>query len=161
MRSRIALLVFLAAFAVALTTVPARATDCAGVISPCINDDTLWPETMIKDGQPLARSKARATFVDRTGLPGPGTWSNGQFPEGRFDHPVVGVSWYEAAAYARWSGKDLPSFAEWWRAALDDRASGFPWGGAGRSAEQRGNFGLTFEEQGLRAHVELERDVAK
>ena len=43
MRSRIASLACVGATAVALTTAPARATDCAGPRSPCINDDTLWP----------------------------------------------------------------------------------------------------------------------
>jgi hypothetical protein len=43
MRSRIAVVALSAAFSVALTSVPARATDCSGVLSPCINDDALWP----------------------------------------------------------------------------------------------------------------------
>ncbi len=52
-------------------------------------------------------------FVDATGCAGPRFWSNGQYPKGKDDHPVVGVCWYEAAAYARWVGKRLPSDAEW------------------------------------------------
>jgi gamma-glutamyl hercynylcysteine S-oxide synthase len=77
-------------------------------------------------------------FIDRDGNPGPKFWKNGIFPAGLEKHPVVGVCWFEAAAYARWAGKRLPSDAEWVKAgAWPVRISSssqvqrrYPWGDA-------------------------------
>ena len=44
-------------------------------------------------------------MTDRTGRPGPATWEAGDFPRGSGDFPVGGLSWYEAAAYAEFSGE--------------------------------------------------------
>ena len=77
----------------------------------------LWKEPFAKDGRTLSREEAMALFKDGTGRPGPAGWELGSYPEGREDYPVSGVSWYEAAAYAEWRGKSLPTFFHWYRAA--------------------------------------------
>jgi formylglycine-generating enzyme required for sulfatase activity len=83
----------------------------------------LWREPFVRDGRPLTFDAAMAHFRDATGRPGPATWELGAYVAGQEDYPVAGVSWYEAAAYARWAGKSLPTLYHWSRAA-DQRLSG-------------------------------------
>jgi dienelactone hydrolase len=63
-----------------------------------------------------------AEFRDTTGQPGPATWIGGHYPDGQENYPVGGVSWYEAAAYAEFAGKSLPSIAHWYLAAGPNEA---------------------------------------
>jgi eukaryotic-like serine/threonine-protein kinase len=67
-------------------------------------------------------SPPSALFRDTTGRPGPATWAGGHYPEGTASLPVGGVSWYEAAAYANFAGKQLPVLAQWFSAAPPDLA---------------------------------------
>ena len=72
-----------------------------------------WREPFEREGKVLAWDEGMKLFRDTTGRPGPAGWEVGTYPEGREDYPVTGVSWYEAAAYAAFAGKRLPSVYHW------------------------------------------------
>ncbi len=84
-----------------------------------------WPEAILP---------TILQFVDSTGHPGPRYWAAGAPPAHQLDHPVVGVCWYEANAYAAWVGKRLPTSEQWQRAASWAKGHGqaaepkYPWG---------------------------------
>jgi eukaryotic-like serine/threonine-protein kinase len=82
-----------------------------------------WKEPFIRDGRTISWEEAVATFRDRTGRPGPSAWEVGTFPAGRDNDPVGGVSWYEAAAYAVFVGKSLPTTYHWLGAATSAAAA--------------------------------------
>ncbi len=83
-------------------------------------DPAWWQEPIERDGRVLGFEEAMALFRDSTGRPGPAGWELGRYPDGTDGYPVTGVSWYEAAAYARFVGKSLPTAHHWMRAAGHD-----------------------------------------
>lgn len=58
------------------------------------------------------------------------TWDGSEFhvAGGKEKHPVVDVSWFGAAAYARFHGRKLPTEAQWEKAARGTDGRRFPWG---------------------------------
>jgi hypothetical protein len=65
------------------------------------------------------------------------------FPEGKAEHPVTDITWYEAAAYAAFRGKQLPTIFQWEKAARAGMASPLmilPWGYLGETVDHRANF---------------------
>ena len=72
-----------------------------------------WDFPIHSNGKELAWEEAMELFKDKTGRQGPSTWEAGSYLNGKADHPVTGVSWYEAMAFAKFSGKQIPTVYHW------------------------------------------------
>ncbi len=72
-----------------------------------------WKYPLEKGNQVLSFEEAMDLFKDATNRSGPSTWELGDFPDGTAQYPVTGISWFEAAAYAAFVDKQLPTIYHW------------------------------------------------
>lgn len=94
-----------------------------------VGDETpvhdVWLDAYYIDKYPVTNEKYREFVLD-TGHVEPAYWWDENFTEP--DHPVVGVTYYDALAYCQWAGKKLPTEAQWEKAAKGPTHRMFPWG---------------------------------
>lgn len=105
--------------------------------------------TSSANAQPAQRLQLDAFYIDRHEV----TYSDflkfkpsSQYAEGRADHPVRGITWYEADAYCLSQGKRLPTEFEWEKASRGEDGRLFVWGNDFDKA--KANFGKTVQPVG-------------
>lgn len=91
------------------------------------NKQTVYLPAYYIDRTPVTNAEYKV-FVDATRYSFPPHWRQGKPVPGTEDHPVVQVTWFDAAAYAQWAGKRLPTAAEWEKAARGTDGRIYPWG---------------------------------
>jgi eukaryotic-like serine/threonine-protein kinase len=80
-------------------------------------DPKYWKEPFLDGARVLTFAEAMVRFRDVTGRPGPARWELETYGASQEAFPVAGISWFEAAAYAEFAGKSLPTLHHWYAAA--------------------------------------------
>lgn len=114
------------------------------------DDESLWLPAFHIDIFPVTNLEY-SRFVTAADHPPPQHWPKGRCPDTMFDHPVVYVTWHDATAYAGWAGKQLPTAAQWEKAARGADGDTYPWGDNPTPAK------CNTRESGIRATTPVSR----
>jgi formylglycine-generating enzyme required for sulfatase activity len=86
----------------------------------------VWLDTFSMDLHEVTTAQY-AAFLAESKRPAPWQWETVDLVQHR-DRPVIGVTWHDAEAFCTWSGKRLPTEAEWEKAARGMDGRLYPWG---------------------------------
>ena len=92
-----------------------------------LNAKKIFLDSYLIDKSPVTNAEYQK-FIKATGYHFPEHWKNGQMPKGEENYPIYNISWYDAKAYANFSGKRLPTEEEWEKAARGSDKRIYPWG---------------------------------
>jgi formylglycine-generating enzyme required for sulfatase activity len=81
-----------------------------------------------------------AKFVKATNRMPPPGWMAHTYPSGSARKPVIGVTWGDANAYAKWVGKELPTEQQWEFAARGPKSLRYPWGNSWKAGCANANI---------------------
>ena len=102
-----------------------------GISKPWYSDESPQQKIFLKnfyiDRYETTNRRYKA-YVEAVGAIPPRNWQGNNYPEDKADHPVIWVSWFDAANFCEWEGKHLPTEKQWEKAARGENGNEYPWG---------------------------------
>jgi len=94
-----------------------------------VTRDTVSTGEFEVDRAPVTNARY-GVFVESADHRAPAYWPDDACPPSMANHPVVGIDYFDAVAFARWAGGRLPTELEWVLAAAPKEPAAYAWGDA-------------------------------